>query len=66
MPKLNNLIGKRYGQLTIMKLHPERTNTGFAQWICKCDCGNTTVVIGINLVRGNTKSCGCAQYIRKK
>ena len=29
------------------------------KWRCICDCGNITVVTGINLRSGNTKSCGC-------
>jgi hypothetical protein len=30
-------------------------------WLCKCNCGNETVVAGATLKRGNTKSCGCLQ-----
>lgn len=33
--------------------------SGRAKWLCKCDCGNETVVIQKNLCNGNTKSCGC-------
>jgi hypothetical protein len=29
------------------------------RFICDCDCGTTTKVIGSNLRRGNTMSCGC-------
>lgn len=28
-------------------------------WLCKCECGNITTVLGQSLRKGNTKSCGC-------
>lgn len=28
-------------------------------WVCKCDCGNETIVRGGCLSNGNTTSCGC-------
>ena len=37
----------------------ESTKQGMAQWLCKCDCGNETIIRGANLRRGITKSCGC-------
>ena len=30
-------------------------------WLCRCDCGNEIVVLSGNLLKGNTKSCGCIQ-----
>lgn len=38
-----------------------KSKEGRAYWLCKCDCGNTTIVSGKNLRNGNTKSCGCLQ-----
>ena len=32
---------------------------GKVLWKCKCDCGNYTFVLGINLRYGDTLSCGC-------
>ena len=31
------------------------------KWLCKCSCNNNNMieVIGTDLVRGKTKSCGC-------
>lgn len=32
-----------------------------ARWFAKCTCGNTGIVIGVNLLQGGSKSCGCLQ-----
>ena len=58
------LIGKKFGKLTIQDVYRER-KAGNVQYrlICKCDCGNTTTpylrsVVGKN---AETVSCGCYQ-----
>ena len=53
-------VETRYGRLTVLGPH---WKNGFTQWLCKCDCGNETVVRGANLRTGLTQSCGC---IRKE
>jgi hypothetical protein len=57
MPPLN-LIGKRYGKLTVVE-RTHSTKSGESVWICLCDCGKSTTVTGSNLTTENTKSCGC-------
>jgi len=53
--------GHRYGRLLVIS----RFDDGAAsrgkrvKWTCKCDCGNTAVVTGHGLQRGDTRSCGC-------
>ena len=60
MPMLNDLTGKRFGKLTVIRR--EGTNKrGLATWLCQCDCGNTKTVCGRELVVGDTKSCGCSR-----
>ena len=49
-----DLIGKEFGHLTVIDYDETEK-----KWICKCDCGNITRVVGTNLKTGNTKSCGC-------
>ena len=44
----------------------ETNKYGYAQWLCKCDCGNTVTVIGKHLRSGNTKSCGCLHMDKLK
>ena len=47
-------LHKKYGKLTIDHYDNLR-----GVYICRCDCGNMTVVKGYNLTNGNTQSCGC-------
>lgn len=55
--KINVIPGDRYGQLTIIK-EVERQKQ-HRRFLCKCDCGNETVVLLNQLRRGLTRSCGC-------
>ena len=60
MPKFQDLTGKRFNRLTVIKRVKNRGN--LTCWLCKCDCGNEVEVIGSNLKRGTTKSCGCYNH----
>lgn len=54
------LPGDRYGRLTIIK-EVEPTSTNVRRFLCKCDCGNETIVRMCHLRSTNkpTVSCGC-------
>lgn len=56
--KLNDLSGKKFGNLTVIERvqSPKRKRV---KWKCLCDCGAVTVTSGDRLIRGVTKSCGC-------
>lgn len=55
---VRDLTGQRYNRLTVIAR--DGTNKfGASTWLCQCDCGNQTVVIGQDLKRNHTKSCGC-------
>ena len=56
--KFNDLTGKRFGRLTVIKRVANNRNNK-VMWLCKCDCGKETTVIGSLLYTGRTKSCGC-------
>jgi hypothetical protein len=60
--RLIDLIGMRFGRWTILALHPERYRSSghhcLVRWLCRCDCGTERVVIGSNLYRGKSTSCG--------
>ena len=56
------MIGEKYGRLTVVQ-SAERKNREDT-WLCKCDCGNTTIATKSDLVRGHKKSCGCYKLER--
>ena len=58
MGKFEDLTGKRYGRLTVIK-RVHKDGEKCSHWLCKCDCGNETTVIACNLKAGRTQSCGC-------
>jgi len=58
MSKYIDLVGKRYGKLTVIRKTEERRGS-FVVWECLCDCGNKCKVITGSLKNGNTMSCGC-------
>lgn len=53
MTKRINLIGQKFGRLTVTKY------VGKRKWECRCDCGKNTTVRGDHLREGHTMSCGC-------
>ena len=53
-----NELGKKYGKLTVIE-YAGSNNNNSALWKCQCECGNTTIVTGNNLRKGQTMSCGC-------
>jgi hypothetical protein len=58
MSRFINLVGKKYGMLTVAE-RAETDHNGHTRWICKCDCGNSITVDGYKLKNGHTNACGC-------
>lgn len=59
MSKKIDLLGQRFGRLTVIEESPVRINQQVC-WICKCECGNITKpILAGNLKKGHTKSCEC-------
>ena len=56
MPNLKDLTGQRFGRLTVLERDYSKSGT---HWLCRCDCGNETVVQSRNLLHNRTYSCGC-------
>lgn len=57
---MKDLTGKRFGKLVVIKRSGSDKHKN-ATWLCRCDCGNETIVSGIYLRQGETRSCGCLQ-----
>ncbi len=60
MGKFVDLTGKRFGMLTVLS-QADKNKCNHIVWLCKCDCGNTSLVESGSLIGGRTKSCGCLQ-----
>lgn len=49
------MLRQRFGRLIVICLTTEREY----HLLCRCDCGNVREVLKGNLIKGNTRSCGC-------
>lgn len=58
-----DLIGRSFGRLRVEG--PAGSKRGKSLWSCRCICGASTEVMSSSLLRGLTKSCGCAQHLPK-
>lgn len=63
-----NIVGQRFGRLTVVSETEDRSTNGELKYLCKCDCGDTKVIVGTSLRGGKTRSCGClsAEAISKR
>lgn len=59
----NEMIGQKFGQLTVLSLAPKRKELASRclRYVCQCDCGNIIEVSGGSLRSGHTTSCGCSR-----
>jgi hypothetical protein len=57
MGKRDNLVGQKFNRLAVIEFaHISNTHS---YWKCICDCGKEKIVLGDNLKKKHTKSCGC-------
>ena len=59
MGKAINLIGKKFGRLTVIKREYPNDKWRHTRWLCKCECGMEKIILGDDLKSGKTRSCGC-------
>nr|DAQ07322.1 MAG TPA: homing endonuclease [Caudoviricetes sp.] len=62
----NDLTGRQFGRLTVLKQAEDYIDSKgkhYARWLCECSCEDKTklIVMGNQLKRKRTKSCGCIQ-----
>lgn len=60
LQKLNNLIGKQFGSLTVLRRvdnYIQENGRTRVVWQVQCSCGNIFEVMGDRLTRGQTKKC---------
>ncbi|WP_147568160.1 transcriptional regulator [Christensenella intestinihominis] len=58
MGRYLKIAGQRFGKLTALHRVEDGTK-GYAKWLCRCDCGNETIVNTKWLSRGTVTNCGC-------
>lgn len=52
----DNIIGQKFGRLTVVA----RDKSRVGHWFCNCDCGTKNISLkGASLRAGTIKSCGC-------
>lgn len=56
---IKNIVGEKFGKLTVLERYKDNTKDRKARWICLCECGNTSIHLGKDLRNGKIKSCGC-------
>jgi len=61
---IKDLTGQVFNRLAVLEKDNIKKEN---YWICKCSCGKITSVRGIDLKRGQVKSCGCllTEHIKK-
>lgn len=61
-----DLSGERIGKLVVMNYCGSTQKKYMSYWVCKCDCGNTTLQGQSNLLGGQAQSCGCSKGVAKR
>jgi hypothetical protein len=54
----NDVTGQKFSRLLVIDWAYTNAHRQ-SMWNCKCDCGALAVVLGNDLIRGHTRSCGC-------
>ena len=66
MKRIIDLKDKKFGNLIALAPTDKRDYKGSIIWTCKCNCGCQVEVVSNDLLRGQTKSCGCLRKNKMK
>ena len=55
----SSIIGKKFGNLTVLDVTTQKKSNGALIYRCLCDCGSEHYTISSYLLDGRTTSCGC-------
>ena len=58
--RVKNIIGEKFGKLTVLSRAKNKSNRSAARWRCVCECGKEKEIYGSALIQGNSTSCGCS------
>ena len=61
MPAGEDITGRVFGYLRVIKKTKRKNASNSILWRCQCDCGKSLFVAGTQLRAGNRISCGCAK-----
>lgn len=55
-----SIVGQKFNRLTVYALMGyAKTSQAASYWLCRCDCGNWSIVAKSKLTHSTSKSCGC-------
>ena len=61
---VDDLRGRTFGSLTVLKRGPKLRPSDGAWWLCRCKCGNEKSIPATDLKQRNVSSCGCEHAAR--
>ena len=64
MSRTIDLVGKKFGLLTVVERVSKSDDNNLFAWRCICECGNEKIAEGYHLRRGMVSSCGCLSMSR--
>lgn len=61
---MKDISNQKFGKLTALKIHENKTPKHKTIWLCQCDCGNEVKIQYSSLTnkRPINKSCGCHKF----
>jgi hypothetical protein len=61
-----DLVGQKFGRLTVVQQGPDYVHRAkrYSRWLCDCSCGEVRLVRTKSLSLGESTSCGCARTER--